>query len=196
MKLLEFQDKAKSHNLRAFTAGEFQRIMGSSKKAAQELLGRYAKKGVVAKLRNNYYMVMHDPPSAYLISNKVYRPSYISFETALSHHGVIPETVYEITAATTKATREFNIQGRIFRYHKIKKAAYTGYVPTETDGDTILMAEPEKALADYLYFAHMGKKTPNERFNLGRIDKKKAVDYSRLYKRKGFTEFIKNVVGE
>lgn len=194
MKLLEFQEKAGVHDLKVFTTTEFQRMMNLKRKAAQELLSRYAGKGVVTKLRNKYYAMVSNPPSTCLISNKIYQPSYISFETALSHHGILPETVYELTAATTKPTREFRIQERIFSYHKIKDAAYTGYGPMRLDGDTILMADPEKALIDHLYFVHLGKKPLNERINLSNVNKKRTLKYSQIYHRKKFTEFVESVI--
>jgi len=194
MKLLEFQKKIKLHNMKIFTPIEFQRVMKLKKKSAQELLSRYAKKNIVVKLRNGSYSTESNPASVYLISNKIYQPSYLSFETAMSHHGIIPETVYEVIAATTKTTREFNIQGKVFVYHKIKRPAYTGYTPIKIDGDTILMAEPEKALADYLYFVHIGKKPFNERLNTDKINKKDVLKYTPLYNRKKFMEFVKNAI--
>ena len=36
----------------------------------------------------------------YLLAGSIYGPSYISFEYALSHHGLIPEAVYTITCAS------------------------------------------------------------------------------------------------
>ena len=33
------------------------------------------------------------------IANKLYGPSYVSFESALSYHGLIPEAVYTTTSA-------------------------------------------------------------------------------------------------
>ncbi len=64
------------------------------------------------------------PPDLY-VANKLYEPSYISLEFALSYHGIIPETVYEITSVTTKSTRRFEAMGKVFTYRRIKREAFT-----------------------------------------------------------------------
>ena len=194
VKLFDFQEKVQAHNLKVFTPSEFQRLMGVQRKAAQELLGRYVRKGAVLKLRNKFYATSFNLPSPYLIANKIYQPSYVSFEAALSYHGIIPETVYEVASATTKATREFRVGETVFSYHRIKESAYTGYSPTGVGGDVILMAEPEKALVDYLYFVHLGRKVLNDRLSLRNIDGRKASSYSRLFRKKGFARFVEDVV--
>lgn len=38
--------------------------------------------------------------SGYLLAGSIYGPSYLSFEYALSYHGLIPEAVYVMTCAT------------------------------------------------------------------------------------------------
>jgi predicted transcriptional regulator of viral defense system len=194
MKLFEFQVAVGRLGLRVFSALEFQRLLGMRLKAAQALLGRYAKRGVLVKLRNNYYALAANPPTPYLVSNRIYQPSYVSFESALSYHGIIPETVYSVTAATTRATREFSVQGAAYTYHRIKREAYTGYGPLKVGEETVLMAEPEKALADYLYFASLGRKTLNDRMRLDRLSMGKLIGYSRLYGRKRFTEYMENAI--
>ena len=37
----------------------------------------------------------------FFLSNIIYGPSYISFQTALAYYGIIPERVYVITSATS-----------------------------------------------------------------------------------------------
>ena len=194
MKLMDFLAAVESHGIAVFTPRDFERFMGVRRKAAQALLGRYVRAGAVIKLRNGYYAPKSKKPSEYLISNRVYQPSYVSFETALSHHGLIPETVYSVSAATTKATREFNILGVAYVYHKIKRSAYTGYSPTKIGSDTVLLASKEKALADYLYFVHLGLKTMNDRLRLNGVDGKKVRQYSRLFGNAKFMRYVEDAV--
>jgi len=194
MKLAGFLDLVESHDVGVFTPLDFERLMGLKRKAAQALLGRFVRVGAVLKLRNGYYVPKSKKPSEYMISNRIYQPSYVSFETALSHHGMIPETVYSVTAATTKATRTFNVLGVAYVYHNIKKSAYTGYSPTRMNSGTVLLASPEKALVDYLYFVHRGKKALNDRLQVGKVDKKTAYGYSRLFGNEKFTRYAKDVI--
>lgn len=192
MKLIELQKKIDKIGITIFTGAEFRQIMNLSWIAAQKLLERYTNKGILTRLKKGLYMVKENPPSSFLISNKLYRPSYISFESALSYHGIIPETTYGLTAATTKPTRNFQVGDRVFIYHKIKKEAYTGYEPKRIEKDIILIASPEKALIDYLYFVNLGRKSLYERLDLRKLNKKKMLDYSKLFNRSSFEEWIKN----
>jgi predicted transcriptional regulator of viral defense system len=192
MKWLELEKRLAEKNITVFTVSEFRRVMDMSETAAQKLLERYAKKGILLRLRKGLYAIKADPPSSYLISNKLYRPSYVSFESALSHHGLIPETVYGITAATTKPTRNFQLEGKSFTYHKIKKSAYTGYEPVKIEGRVVLLASPEKALIDYLYFVNLGRKPLYERLSIGGLSRKKLLENSRLFNRPGFYKWIRN----
>jgi len=86
-----------------------------------------------------------------MISNKIYRPSYISLESALSYYGLIPEAVFQITGITSRKT--YNIQTGIanFNYRSIHKSLFWGYgLNTETSHD-FFIADPEKTILDYLY---------------------------------------------
>lgn len=194
MKLLEFQEGVGEMGLSVVSTLDFQRLMGARQKAAQELLGRYVRKGVLMKLRNGLYAVSRNPPSAYRISNALYSPSYVSFESALSYHGLIPETVYAVTAATPKTTREFTVNGTPYIHHHIRKDAFTGYMPIKIRGETIMMAEPEKALMDQLYFARLGRKTVPDRLNLDGISRKKVRALVKVYGNGKFKRFVEDVV--
>src|SRR3990167_2406218 len=122
-----FASKIKGKKLYIFSGNDIRSLFGVSVVAASALLHRYKKRGFILQLKRGLY-VFPDllPPDVY-VANKIYSPSYISLEFALSLHGVIPETVYEITSVTTKATRRFETLGKVFSYRKIKKTAYTGY---------------------------------------------------------------------
>lgn len=181
MKLVELQEKLINSRLKVFTKLEFKRIMGISRIAAQKLLERYTQKGVLVRLKGGLYAQKINYPSGYLIANKLYEPSYISFETALAYYNLIPETVYSYTCATTKTTREFTAGHSHFVYHKIKRRAFTGYRLTSIAGVNALMAEKEKALADYLYFVFLRRKKINDRLKLKGINRKKLFFYLSLF---------------
>lgn len=173
-----------------FTPREFSRLFKTSARQTRYFLETYAKRGFLVRLKKDYYALKMKLPGEEVIANTLYRPSYISLEYALSRFGIIPESAYSITSVTTKATVSFFVLGREFSYHKIKKSAYTGYAPEEVDGKTVFIAEPEKALADYLYFVLLGKKTLNDRLDCSRLDKKKTIFYGSLFRRKNMANLI------
>lgn len=115
----------------------------------------WIRKGYIIKLRNDWYAfsdLISVPDFSQYIANRIYRPSYISLHTALSHYGMIPEAVMTITSVTSLKTAEFNNVFGKYTYQSVKPELMFGYVPKlMADGRAILFATPEKALLDLLY---------------------------------------------
>ncbi|MFC1613575.1 hypothetical protein ACFL23_04575 [Patescibacteria group bacterium] len=176
-----------------FTPQEFSRLFKTNPRQTRYFLETYTKRGFLSRLKKDFYALKSKLPNEEIIANALYKPSYISLEYALSRYGIIPESTYTITSVTTKATVAFTAQGKEFLYRKIKKEAYTGYIPEKVEGKTIFIAEQEKALADYLYFVSLGRKTLNDRIDCSRINKKKVIEYSKLFKRKNINQIIDRV---
>lgn len=53
----------------------------------------------IIKLTRNLYETNKNAPG-YVVANAIYSPSYLSFDYALAHYGLIPEAVYTYTSAT------------------------------------------------------------------------------------------------
>lgn len=70
------------------------------------------------KLRRELYVLPDQPASDLEIANRLYPPSYVSFEYALAYYHLIPEAVYEITSATTRTSRRFEALGQVFTYRQ------------------------------------------------------------------------------
>lgn len=189
------QNKIKKAGLKLFSVLDYQRILGiNNYGSARSSISRYLKLGIIQKARKGLYFLADNPPSEFEIANKLYQPSYISFETALSFYGIIPETIFEITSATPKTTRNFTVNNLKFSYKKIKKDCFVGYQPKKIQNVIILMAEPEKALADLLYFIALGKRSFSyERINLQKIKKQKLMNYAKSFNNKKLFELIKNL---
>lgn len=197
MKLIEIQKKLLESGLKIFSKLEFMRLIDASQVSSQKLLERYTQKGVFVRLKGGVYALKMNFPSGYLIANRLYQPSYISFDTALSYHGIIPETIYSSTSATTKITREFGVAGVAYDYHRIKKEVYTGYKPIKYHDTVILIAEPEKALADYLYFVDIKKREMHyERMDLRKINRKKLIKYIKLFGRPRMLDLMDKIYAE
>ena len=193
---IKVQEKLKNSGLVVFTPREFCGIFDIPSKTGSVFISRNIKSGLFLKLRNNYYMLKDSPPSIYLIANKLYQPSYISLESALSHYGIIPEVVYTVTSVTTKPTREFKTPRAVFSYQRIKKAVFAGYSPVNIEGHIVLLAEPEKALADYLYFVDLKKISLNDRLDLKGVHKGKLLKFIRIFNRKSLLKKITEIYAQ
>lgn len=194
MKLIDVQKQMRKAGIKVFTTVEFQRVTGMSATGSRKFLLRYTALGVFWQIKRGLYAVRDDRFNSWQVANKLYQPSYISLETALSHYGCIPETVYGITSITTRTTREFEACELVFYYHSLKREAYTGYAPLKINGETVLVAEPEKALADYLYFVHLGKKSFNDRLTVKNLGHEKLWHYLKLFNRKHLLERSRDVI--
>jgi len=186
MKYQEIARKFKDKQINIFSTADFENIASLSRESAWAALGRYVKMGLIKSPKRGLYYFADNPPDPYLLANKIYIPSYISFETALSYYSVIPEVVYTVTCATTKTTREFDNGDIAFAYYKIKLQAFAGYLKKED----YLIADPEKALTDYLYFVALGKKTLNDRLDTSQLDKSKIIKYTRLFNNQKLDKMI------
>lgn len=189
-----FYKKIKEKNLIIFTPLDIRRIFGISKVAATFLVHRYTKRGLLNRLKRGIYTLYDTAVPDVYLANKLYEPSYISLKFALSYHQVIPETVYEITSVTTKATRRFNVLGKVFTYRKIKKEAFSGYSAGKQRGLTFLIAEPEKAFVDLTYLRTVGNKKPISRFNKEKINSVKALRYAKLFNNEKLISIIKTTL--
>lgn len=194
MKWIEILRRLEDKNCFIFSSDEFSAIIGGSRLAAKRLLQRYAKRNLVARIKKGEYVVLAKKPPDMFIANKLYQPSYISFEYALAYHHLIPETVYTVTSATVKSTREFEALGQLFSYSKIKSKAFTGYEPKKIDDYTILIALPEKALADYLYSMLLRKTKPNERLDLSNLNSKLFLKFIKLFNNKKLARLAKEII--
>jgi predicted transcriptional regulator of viral defense system len=198
---IKVQKKLKEKGLLIFRPWDIVRLFGVSKAAIGSFMYRNAKKGLLIRLKKSQagglYALADNLPSQYLIANRIYEPSYISFDAALSFHGVIPETIYSITSATPKATREFAVAGIIYQYFLIKKEIYVGYRPIRYRDSVVLMAEAEKALADYLYFVDLKKRDLHyERIDLQKIKRHKLIKYIKLYKRPKMLALVERIYAD
>ena len=196
LKRIEVEEKLKSLGLEVFTPREFRGVFGVSQNTASKFISSNIDSGLFVKLRNNFYTIKDSQPSQYLIANKIYQPSYISLEKALSHYGVIPEVVYAVTSVTTKSSREFTTPKGNFIYQSIKKIAFTGYGLCLIDKDNVLMATPEKALADYLYFVDLKRVSINDRLELKHINRSELIAFVKLFERSSMLKLIANIYVE
>ena len=118
-------------------------------------LTRWCRRGLLVKLRNQYYAFpeyRQVPDFSRYVANRIYAPSYISLHSALSFYGMIPEEVVQLTSVTTLKTARFENDFGTFHYQNVKTPFYFGFeIKTMQSGRGLLFATPEKALLDLLY---------------------------------------------
>lgn len=189
LKPLKIREKLLDQGIKVFTLKEFTQVNGIASYKAKQFLEKQ-EGDLVIRLKKGLYALKTDIPSEEEIANKLCRPSYISFEYAMAYWGIIPEMIYSVTSATTKSTRSFVVNNKNFSYLTIKKEAYTGYELVKKEDRVFLIADPEKALIDYLYFFTLGKKPNNDRLRVSKLNKEKLIEYAKLYSKNNLMKLI------
>lgn len=193
MNYIRVEQAIRKRGLRMFSPLELQRVLGISAVAARFLVHRYAKRGMFLKLRKGLYCLADQLPSELAVANRLYEPSYLSFEFALSYYHLIPEAAYVVTSATSRPTRTLTALDKTFEYHRLKKSVFTGYEPTKVGTETVLIATPEKALVDTLYFVDLKKKTLNDRLDMRNLSWKRVESYARIFERPSLRQLLRDL---
>ncbi len=150
-------------------------------------LDRWEKKGYLKKIKRGFYCfcgrgLSQDFP--FYVANKIYAPSYVSLEMALKRYGFIPEEIFQVTSVSTKKATRFETSVGNFRYRHIKPSLYWGYRLVDFGKQKILLADPEKAVLDYLY-VNSKLKTANDfegmRINLEEFSSQVDLDKFQKY---------------
>lgn len=154
-------------------------------------LYEWQQKGYLTKLANNYYVFADKPADDLVLKDiycRLYSPSYVGLESALSYYNFIPEAVFQQVGVTTRRNKVIGTRIGDFCYRSIKPALFFGYDVAELQDTRFFISDPEKTLLDFLYF-HAGtdKKETLTGLRLNqeeirqRIDPHKLNRYLRLF---------------
>jgi predicted transcriptional regulator of viral defense system len=147
-------------------------------------LVEWQEKGYIIKLRRGYYSfeeVEKGEAFRYYSANKLYSPSYISMESALSYYNLIPEGVFTTVSLTTRNTTTFSTPMGSFSYRNVKAPLFFGYRLLNIHGHTINMAEPEKSILDYLYLNKIDTSDMLEGIRLNESQLHELLDFDKLH---------------
>ena len=116
----------------------------------------WKKKGLIHSLRKGLYILNPEDrqrePSLFYLANQIFVPSYVSLESALAYHGLIPEFVAATTSVTVRKTCRFENDFGVFTYQHVIPNGFNGFESIqESEKVSALVATPEKAVVDFLY---------------------------------------------
>jgi len=121
------------------------------------LLKRCVAAGEVLRIRRGLFCLsgkyLQRQTHGFELAQRIHGPSYVSLESSLAHHGWIPEAVYAITGVSRDRSRTFDTPLGLFSFTCIPQEVLFAGVRREVleGGSSFFMAEPLKALADYVY---------------------------------------------
>lgn len=186
-----FSRTLRRHGLFLFSLRDAEILLPRQEKSLLTLqFHQWSKKGWIRRLKRGLYELSYPEPaplSDLYVANRLYEPSYVSLETALSHYQILPETAAQVTSVTPKPTRRLrNIHG-LFTYFTVRPSAFTGYSVLRLQGQPVRMAEPEKAVTDRLYSgmrrgeAFRPKEERWDTAKVKKLDRKKLLSYAALF---------------
>lgn len=195
MDYVSISSTLRRHKICLFTLEDLRNLFPNEKvKTVKNNLTRWLSKGYFVRLKRDLYEFVEyktelEIPDLH-VANRLYEPSYVSLETALSIYSIIPEIAAGVTSVTTRPTRTFKNKYGLFSYRTCKSETFTGYGPMLYEGFKVYIADKEKALVDFLYYK-LRSGDPldfnEERLNkkiLKKINWKKAFRYAKFFNKK------------
>ena len=147
---------------------------------------------VLVRVRRGLYVDRLNGYRPEIVGQRWLSPSYLSTETALDRHGLCGTGIVVLTYVTTRllarpeqAAR--TLEGRKFVYRHLAPHLFFGYQALEG----ISMAEPEKAVLDFLYFTYKKQRSvvsPND-IDFTRIRPRRYRQHLRAFRQPGFRDF-------
>ena len=195
MKLLELNNIQKPY----FGYEEIARVFGISAASAKVTVSRYAKQGLLLRIKRNLYVRREVWNAAgreekFVLANLGQTPSYLSLSTALDYYEITTQMQKDfIESVAVKRTRELRINGSVFLYTKVKEDLYFGF-RREND---FFIATPEKALLDAFYLMSYGRYALDisaldadklDRKQISRLSKKFPAKTRNLLKKNGYLQ--------
>lgn len=196
-----------AHQHPYLTDTELEMIFTGSRDSRYGKVKRLLAQNHLLHIRRGLYCIQDYPvkPHPFELAQLIYSPSYISLESALSYHQLIPETVYTITSASAKRSKEFRTPLGVFSYlHLPLKDFYTETELIVAGHYRFLMAKPWKAICDYIYCYKKNWRNIQPLLQSLRINREDLpplpdteieilIEY---YHRQSLSRFLKNIAGE
>jgi len=197
MKFLELKNELKDFSI--FSLNEIRNIDPNFYRSR---LNEWQDKGYIKKVIRGYYIfsdLQLSEEILFKIANRIYLPSYISLESALSYYHLIPESVYGITSISTRRTYSFRTSIGKFTFRTIKPQLFFGYYLMNYKKQYLKMASIEKALLDYFYL-HSDIETKqdfdslriNKEIFFEQVDEGKLLNFLGRFNQKKLTRRINN----
>lgn len=196
---------------RVLTDSQLARVLAGSDQRRYHLVNRAMKAGELHRLKRGLYLVdarFRDYPAHPFALAQAFVPgSYVSFETALAHHGWIPEAVRTVASVTPCAKSfEYEVFGR-FTFQPL--ATVPGHFlelvdHVQVDQQAALVAQPARALLDLVCerkvewqgMKWIVESLRIERESLRKITSADVRTLTLTYKQKRVKEFLNSLAKE
>ncbi|MDO8505914.1 MAG: hypothetical protein Q7S48_05065 [bacterium] len=191
MKQLKALQTLQASGKKVFSSADLQKILQiSDSNYSHVQASRLVKEGAIERVMRGWYVLSYNSPSDFELANVLYSPSYVSLDSALNFYGILVQSPQEVTSATTGLARKLEAGGKTFSYVHLDQKYYSYY---EKSGD-FLIASPEKALIDTMFFVALGRGSLSvEELNLQSVDKKKVKEIASRITNRAFKNYFASI---
>ena len=152
----------------------------------KNLVAYYTDKQKLFRIAQGLYSTT-DQPKILEVAQKLQTPSYITYHTALTIHGINFQ-FYSSIHCFSHRKKEVEVLNQKIIYHQVKPEVLFNPLGIE-EKDNYNLASPERAVCDSLYIS------PSIAFdNLKGIDSEKLLEISRIYGNKRVEEEVLRIV--
>lgn len=173
--------------LRLFRSGgkfyrmaDLMKLTGHNYPACRMAASRLVKMGLLIRIGKELFgnsLLGFSPEEA---ACTAYAPSYLSCEYVLSRVGVIDQMPVVITAVTLNRGKRMRVGGTTVEYRHLRRGLFWGYVVERES----FIAEPEKALLDWIYFSiRKNDRLALDEINWENIERSKFEEYAARFPR-------------
>lgn len=173
------------------TSRQIEAMLGISKQAARNLVGKMVRNGWLIRVKKGYFAIANleshnfSNISPLAIAQVLIPGSYVSFEFALNYHGHFDQLAAKVTSVTTARTRRYEFQNTEYLFVKAKPEMMKGFKEISIEGESARVANLEKALLDFLHFRRdsytVGLLIEKLKETRDEIDVQEMTDLSKAY---------------
>lgn len=151
--------------------------------AVAQALSRLERKGFVEHVNDKtYYNWLALDGSPRDLVNVLRSDAYVSLESALREYGIGTQSPRMLTCVTTERPDEFRSRTIRISYRSISPRLYWGFVRKTTRYGSYLIAEPEKAILDWIYLGIRNGTAPAlDELDFTNINRPKLLGYARRF---------------
>jgi predicted transcriptional regulator of viral defense system len=127
-------------------------------KQSKNLITKLVKNGWLIRIKRGLYAISDLSSrgsltiSPLVVANLLVSDSYVSFELALSQHGMFDQLTIKTRSVSLKAYKSVRVAGLDYGYIKTKPEYFFGWQEILIDHQPARVATPEKALVDMINF--------------------------------------------
>lgn len=152
---------------------------------ARNALRRYEQRGLVEHISRKIYInKLNQQFSPRDLVNLLRPDSYISLESVLSERGITSQSPAILTCVTTGYPKTFKSDSITIVYRRIAQGLFWGFEEKATRYNKYCIAEPEKALLDWIYLNRQeGLPTAVDELNLQFLNSRILRQYAEKFPR-------------